>query len=191
MRRRFVVISGLPASGKTTLGRELAAALDLPLIDKDAILDRLFETRGVGDAVWRRKLSRESDVIFQAEAAASEGAVLVSHWRLPGMAADSGTDASWLSDDTPALVHVRCVCPPETAARRYLDRRRHPGHLDAARSYLELVTSFESAAALGPLDIVPRIDFDTSEPRPIAGLIEVIRAVLATPSGSPAPTIPL
>jgi predicted kinase len=56
-----VVVSGLPASGKTTLGRQLAGALDLPLIDKDEILESLFDSRGIGDASWRRKLSRESD----------------------------------------------------------------------------------------------------------------------------------
>jgi cytidylate kinase len=38
MTERFVVISGLPGSGKTTLGRRLAAALDVGLIDKDVIL---------------------------------------------------------------------------------------------------------------------------------------------------------
>jgi shikimate kinase len=43
-QKPLVVVSGLPGSGKTTLGRRLAQALNLPLIDKDDILDRLFET---------------------------------------------------------------------------------------------------------------------------------------------------
>lgn len=79
-----MVLSGLPCSGKSTLARRLSPALRLPLIDKDAILERLFESRGVGDAAWRRRLSRESDGLFEAEAKASGGAVLVSFWRLPG-----------------------------------------------------------------------------------------------------------
>jgi len=33
----FVVITGLPGSGKSTLGALLASALGLPLIDKDAV----------------------------------------------------------------------------------------------------------------------------------------------------------
>ena len=49
MRGLFVVISGLPGSGKTTLARRLAPALALSLIDKDDILDRLFEAKGIGD----------------------------------------------------------------------------------------------------------------------------------------------
>jgi len=44
-----------------TLARRLAPALNLGLIDKDDILDRLFEAKGIGDAAWRRAVSRESD----------------------------------------------------------------------------------------------------------------------------------
>jgi hypothetical protein len=80
------VISGLPGSGKTTLGRRLAPALDLPLIDKDDILNRLFESKGVGNAAWRRTLSRESDVTLQQEATKSNRTWRISfarfgaHW---------------------------------------------------------------------------------------------------------------
>lgn len=69
MNPLFVLISGLPGSGKTTLARLLAPTLNLSLIDKDEILERLFEAKGIGDPAWRRKLSRESD------------AILVSLWR--------------------------------------------------------------------------------------------------------------
>jgi shikimate kinase len=51
-----VVLSGLPCSGKSRLGRQLAVALNLPVIDKDDMLERLFEAQGIGDAVWRRRL---------------------------------------------------------------------------------------------------------------------------------------
>jgi shikimate kinase len=74
----YVVISGLPGSGKSTLARRLAPLLKLPIIDKDDILERLFEARGIGDKGWRRGLSRESDEIFQEEARKTQGVVLVS-----------------------------------------------------------------------------------------------------------------
>ena len=46
----FVVVSGLPASGKTTLAKSLALALGLRLLDKDDILESLFGPRsGVGE----------------------------------------------------------------------------------------------------------------------------------------------
>jgi AAA domain-containing protein len=80
VRRRFVVASALPGSGKTTLARQLAPALYLPLIDKDEILDRLFDSKGVGDAKWRQALSRQSDVILQGKAASLDGVVLAASW---------------------------------------------------------------------------------------------------------------
>ena len=95
MRKRFVIVLGLPASGKTTLARQLAPALGLPLIDKDDILEWLFAVRGAGDAEWRRALSRESDAILQSAAMASDGAFLASFWHVPGMRPDSGTPTAW------------------------------------------------------------------------------------------------
>jgi predicted kinase len=49
------VISGLPGSGKSTLARCLVPLLDIPVIDKDDFLERLFESQGPGDAPRRRR----------------------------------------------------------------------------------------------------------------------------------------
>ena len=182
MGRRFVIISGLPGSGKTTLARRLAPALDLPLIDKDEILERLFESRGIGDANWRRALSRESDVMFQRAAIASNGAVLTSFWRQRGMSPDSGTPTNWLSELSTLVVDVRCVCSPHIAARRFIDRVRHDGHLDTETTYDSLVAKLESQMNLPPLDVGPRIDVDTSaEPRIAELVIEIQRALETMP----------
>ena len=162
MHRRFVLVSGLPASGKSRLAARLAGSLHLPLIDKDDILDRLFASRGVGDDIWRRTLSRESDAILQAEAEASDGAILVSFWRLPGMRADSGTPIEWLGNLSNALIHVQCVCDVATAASRFTARSRHPGHLDQERTRAEIIDSLQEIADLGPLGLGTRIDVDTS-----------------------------
>jgi glucokinase len=160
--KRFVVLSGLPGSGKSTLARQLAPAVNLPVIDKDAILEHLYDSKGTGDAAWRRSLSRESDVKFQVEATASNGALLVSHWRLAGMPSDSGTPTTWLMELSQQIVHVHCVCKPEIAAERFLQRKRHPGHLDMMSSYADLLSSLYALARLGPLEIGPRVDVDTS-----------------------------
>ncbi|MBE8523062.1 AAA family ATPase [Amycolatopsis sp. H6(2020)] len=44
-----IVVSGPPAVGKSTLARELATRLTLPLLSRDAIKEALFDTLGYGD----------------------------------------------------------------------------------------------------------------------------------------------
>ena len=70
LSRGFVVMSGLPASGKSRLGAAIAPLLGLALLDKDDFLETLFERDGTGDAAWRERLSRRSDDLFRAEAMA-------------------------------------------------------------------------------------------------------------------------
>jgi glucokinase len=178
MRKPFVVISGLPGSGKTTLGRRLAFLLNLPLIDKDDILDRLFESKGVGDAAWRRTLSRESDVILQDEATNSKGAILTSFWRLRGMPSDSGTPTEWLRAPSHHVINVHCACDLDVAATRFLQRRRHPGHLDGESSSAEVLVSLRKLTQLPPLDIGQRIDVDTSQEPNLTNIVRAIRGAL-------------
>lgn len=178
LRRRFVVVSGLPGSGKTTLARQLAPALGLPVFDKDSILEELFDSKGVGDAAWRRMLSRESDRELQARATASAGAILVSFWHQPGMPLDSGTPTLWLSELTEHLVNVHCVCSTEIAARRFLDRERHPGHLDGERSRQDTLNSLNAIASLQPPQIGRRIEVDTSREVGLASLVDQLKNAL-------------
>jgi glucokinase len=174
MGRRFVVVSGMPASGKTTLARRLAPALGLPLIDKDDILERLFESKGIGNAAWRRALSRESDLVLQAEASASTGAVLTSFWHQAGLPEDSGTPTHWLPGLSRLVVNVHCVCPPTVAAARFLARKRHAGHLDDSTNHERLVAQLYEHSLFSRLDVGPRVDVDTArEPR----VDEVVREI--------------
>jgi hypothetical protein len=160
--RRFVVVSGLPGSGKSWLSGRLAPVLDLPVIDKDDILERLFDAKGVGDAAWRRALSRESDALFRDEAERSNGALLVSFWRLPGMPPDSGTPTDWIPTLSARIVNLHCECPPTIAAARYCQRRRHPGHLDDIKSRDEVLRTIQGVAGLKPLEVGARVECDTS-----------------------------
>jgi glucokinase len=163
MEKRLIVVSGLPGSGKSTLAKQLASALGLALLDKDTFLERLFESKGAGDAEGRKALSRESDLILRTEATISKGAVLVSHWHLPGMPLDSGTPTDWIHELSEKFVHVHCECPVEVAAERFGHRKRHPGHLDSEKSDEEILASIHQLARLGPLKIEPCIDVDTSQ----------------------------
>lgn len=173
----FVVMSGLPGSGKTTLGRRAAEGLGLPMIDKDDILEELFALKGVATHEQRRLLSRDADRLFMERAAASSGAVLVSFWHVPGMPSDSGTPTAWLSALSSRLAHVCCVCPPELAARRFFERKRHAGHLDSARTFREILASIEALAVLNRLDLEPAIEVDT---RGDVDVMDIARKIQAT-----------
>ena len=89
--KRFLVITGLPASGKSTVGAALSTALGLLWLDKDEILEALFDGLGVGDADWRRRLSRSADLVLQRLALGAPGAVISSWWQHPSSPIPSGT----------------------------------------------------------------------------------------------------
>jgi len=111
-----------------------------------------FESKGVGDAEWRRALSRESDLILQTEAETSEGAVLVSHWHLPGMPLDSGTPTNWLSELSAKIVHVHCECSAEVSAERFRSPEASiPDIWTRERSHAEIQAHIQEVASLGRL----------------------------------------
>jgi|SRR5665213_1151398 len=160
---RFVVVSGLPASGKSTVGHLIADGLGLPLLDKDVVLESLFERVTPTDVQGRNELSRVADDMFQAQAVAATGGVLVSWWRHPRSTVESGTTTMWLASLPGALVEVHCLCVPLVAAKRFLACKRHPGHLDGQRTLDQLLVQFNQHAARGSLGIGSLVEVRTDE----------------------------
>jgi predicted kinase len=174
--RLILVVSGLPASGKSTVGRGVADLLALPFLDKDDILESLFEAEGVGDAAWRARLSRRADELFAQRAAVLESGVLVSWWRHPAGRTDTGTPTDWIPREGVRVVELHCACPAPVAAARFAARTRHRGHLDHARNEVSLRAEFEQLAALGPLGIGPVIQVPTDGAIDFAGVVAALRS---------------
>lgn len=171
MARRFVVVSGPPASGKSTLAPVLAQRLALPLLAKDTVKDALMSTLGADDVEESRRLGQASVVVLYALARESPvGAVIESVFfrtvaqaelrRLPGV-----------------VVEVYCRCDRELAERRYQRRAgsRHAGHFDAQRTTAELWNHENSAPVAGGW---PVIEVDTTSPVDVNELVERVVAAL-------------
>lgn len=178
---RHIIISGLPAAGKSTLARRLAAAISLPVVDKDDILESLFAARGVGDGRWRTMLSREADERLRAAAELERATCLVSWWRHPQGPADTGTPSEWLGVLAPPPLEVHCVCPVELAVARFLARSRHPGHLDGTKTWRELAEQFATHATLGPLAYGPVLTVLTESEVDLEPIIGWVSAQLGRP----------
>ena len=139
MQNFCIAVTGMPGSGKSTAGKQVAEKLDFAFLDKDEYLETLFEDKGTGDLAWRQKLSRESDELFQRDAESHKSVVLVSHWRPRGCNTTSGTPVEWLAEKFSQIVELYCSCPIEEAATRFIGRDRHPGHLDRLKTRTEIL----------------------------------------------------
>jgi adenylate kinase family enzyme len=161
MRHQHLIVSGIPASGKSTIARALSDELGLQMFDKDEILEDLFDKTGIGDGRWRTILSRTADEILRDRASRSESSIIVSWWRHPNSITVSGTPIEWLSDLPGVLIEINCICDPAIAVKRFQSRTRHRGHLDQFKSSADLLAAFQQQAALGPLGIGRLIKVNT------------------------------
>jgi predicted kinase len=119
--RRYVIVSGPAASGKTLVARGLSDELGWPLFAKDTIKAALMSVLPVADADDARRLGRAAVVVLLAVAAeVTGGAVLDAVWRR-----DQGRDA--VSNLPGAVVEVFCRCDRPTLEARYAARADLPG----------------------------------------------------------------
>ena len=166
----FVVVSGPPASGKSTLAPALARDLGLPLIAKDTIKDALMSVLPVPDVETSRQIGRGAVVAMLAVAAESPvGAVIESNFyrsvaldelgRLPGR-----------------VVEVFCRCDQAIARARYAARTgtRHAGHFDGVRSGDELWNEEVAEPVAGGW---PLLEVRTDQP---VDLVEVVAFLRGT-----------
>ena len=172
----MIVVTGLPASGKSTVGALLSQELALPLIDKDTILEALFDALGCPDTDERTRLSRASDEVLFSLAATAVNPILVNWW-------NHDSAGLRLLPIAPAIVEVFCDCPVEMAAARFEARDRHPGHHDLRRSPADVKEWIKlmSDTYRGPLSVGgPLIRIDLRDNFDRDALLSQVRTSMAS-----------
>jgi predicted kinase len=169
----LVVVTGAPATGKTTVARELAAQLRLPLIAKDTIKEALFDGLGAGGLDWSRRLGEATYLSMAAlvEDSVAAGASLV----LEGNFVRGSEFEARLAALPARFGQVHCGAPLELLIARYGSRTRHPGHVDHERG--QALREAVESGRHEPLDLPgDTIRIDTSDPVDLEQLVEQLRS---------------
>jgi predicted kinase len=132
---RLIIVSGLPATGKTTLAQHIATYFKLPLMTKDTIKETLYDVLGCSDLEKSRHLGHASMVLLYQFAKAilqtGRSCVIESTFH-PEI---STFDLLSLQQRCP-FMSLEILCVTETPIlisrwkRRKASGERHPGHLD-------------------------------------------------------------
>lgn len=190
MQPLMVLVSGPPASGKSSIARRIAHDLSLPYVGKDDIKERLFDTLGVGDRDWSRKLGAATyELLYwfiELQLEAGHSLVAESNFR----AQASGEQFVRLQARFPFDAYqVICRVDPAVQRTRYEERwrtgQRHPGHVDDV-SIIDVVREPHDVYGVMPLG-GPSVEVDTTawETIDYDGLLANIRTYWAERRGTP------
>jgi predicted kinase len=172
----LIVVSGAPGTGKSTVARELGAALRLPVLSLDPIKEALADVLGLGDENWSNRVGdAAAEVVFRL-AADFPDAVAEGWWR--------GARRDRAVAEFAGAVEVFCRSDPDLAAARSLARReggRHrihrdminPAEVGSAAHIASLASNVTPLRLGGPL-----IEVDTGRPGAAATAVAAVRAAL-------------
>ena len=155
----WVIVTGPPAGGKTTLVRSIARDLEIPVFEKDVIKGTLYQSLGFGDKDWSRQIGLAAiNLLFETASRMLEArhslVIEANFYRQ----FDTGRAADILRQVNARVVQVHCSAPAdvliERNARRRMPAEQRPGHHVMPDD--ELMAGIE-AGTWEPLDIPSEI----------------------------------
>lgn len=128
-----ILITGHPATGKTTLAKVLATELGLPLLHRDALKETLADTLGWSDDEWSLKLGAATwELLYhliETMLRANVSHIVESNFR-PKFASPQWQQL--YERYQPRIIQLRCEAEPEIVITRHQTRvetgERHPIH---------------------------------------------------------------
>jgi predicted kinase len=161
---RLIVVTGSPASGKTTIAKTLSESFQIPLITKDALKEDIYDTLEVAALTDSEDLDNPARKLMQtlAREFLSKGVSLILESNF------KRSEAMERMEELFALsrpVLVQCMVPEDEAVDRYVERseegERHPVHEGAERAGELREEIKRGQYDLRDLD-VPSVTVDTS-----------------------------
>jgi glucokinase len=160
--RKAILINGLPATGKTSLGEHLQNRFNAPLLTLDTIKEAMFNELGIGDREYNRMLGRATKEVIWAVISEfpPNSLAIVDAWF--GFPPYDKVFEGLKRAGVARFVELWCHAPGEILAARYLERvdHRHKGH--PGREYapeLEEVARRAAPMNIGPLYSIDMTDF--------------------------------
>jgi predicted kinase len=178
-----VLLTGLPAAGKTTLSHPLANALGIPCLRGDSIKEAMFDSIGYSTLAWSEFLTVVSkDVAFRM---LPELGPCVMDVFMPREEARQR-----LRPTVKEIIEIHCSIPYETAWERFAKRAksgdRHPGHVEAGMDFDFYVTSLRPQHVAQPFALGgPVLEVDTAMPVDFSEVCDWARREMAKVSLAP------
>jgi predicted kinase len=183
MTPTLIVITGPPASGKTTVARAIARELRMPYISKDMLKETLYEEIGSRDEL-ESKLERAALALLfaVAERQLEAGVSVVAESNF-----DSDSDVEpilRLTQERGArILQLHLTRPKELLLESFAERAasggRHPGHGDEPEDVEEVRARLE-ARDWDPLDLpgeLLQVELGDEADEDVPAIVERVRAL--------------